>query len=466
MRGRGTVRGLVAAVLLAVAAGCASPLPFGRPGYKCPDCNVILISIDTLRADHLSAYGHFRPTSPHIDRMAADGVLFESFFHNGGGTLPSHMTMLTSLHPLNHLVLAGNRRTLEDGRITLAEQLKARGFATAGFVDAGWMKGKFGFTQGFDVYDDAGGQFAKIMPKVNAWLDENRQRRFFLFVHTYDVHSAWHRLPYDCPGDFPTRYTAALASFDGCRGGRCASRLLAWVNSRIKTGRLTAATAFQPAEIDFMRALYDGCINYADEQVGALLVRLKELGLYDRSLIVLTSDHGEEFAEHGLFLHPQNGYEEVAHIPLILKLPRGEERGRRVGHLAAMVDVMPTILDIVDVPLNPQAQGKSLMPAVLDDARVRTMVHVFGRSVALRTETWKYFSDHLALYDLLRDPRELANVVGDQGDVSEQLERDTRALVGGDTALHDAFEREAAGGNTPAVLTDEEVRNLKALGYL
>ena len=159
--------------------------------YRCRDCNVILISIDTLRADHLGAYGYGRDTSPHLDAFARESVLFEDFVHSGGGTVASHLTMLTSLYPANHGIRGlGDDRVLDPDRVTLAEQLRAANFETAGFTDAGWMKGRFGFAQGFERFDDEGGHLPTILPKVRRWLDENANRRFFLFLHTYDVHSA------------------------------------------------------------------------------------------------------------------------------------------------------------------------------------------------------------------------------------------------------------------------------------
>jgi len=216
------------AALLAAAAGialaCSAPPP-EPPG----DPNVVLVSIDTLRADHMSLYGYARPTTPNLEALAREAVVFDAFFNAGGGTPPSHASLFTSLYPQVHGV---DRDTpLAGHETTLAELLHARGYKTAGFTDTVWLTSKFGFAQGFQTYDDRGGGLARILPRANRWLEQWREHGqgapFFLFVHLFDVHSAADRLPYDSPDGFNERFTEGYAgSFDGCIDGRCASRLL------------------------------------------------------------------------------------------------------------------------------------------------------------------------------------------------------------------------------------------------
>jgi hypothetical protein len=172
-----------------------------------PRTPIILISIDTLRADKLGSYGNSRDTSPTLDRLAGEGVLFESFFYSGGGTLPSHVSMFTSLNPGVHGIENEAGRALEGHRVTLAEQLHDAGYATAGFTDSGWMLGYLGLDQGFEIFDDSGGRLAHILPKALRFIDAKRAEPFFLFIHTYDVHSEWNALPYECPGDYAFTYT-------------------------------------------------------------------------------------------------------------------------------------------------------------------------------------------------------------------------------------------------------------------
>src|SRR5439155_17158544 len=352
---------VIAAAALLVVRWVRDEAPLaGR--YKCPDCNVVLVSIDTLRADHLGCYGYHRPTSPNIDRFANDAVLFEQVVNTGGGTLPVHMSMFTSLPPIVHNVQPYNGRRLDAERITLAEQLKERGYTTAAFADGGWLRAQFGFDQGFDLYDDAGGGFRKIIPKVLAWIHTHREERFFLFVHTYDVHSGGRRLTYDPPEGFRGRFDLGYSgTFDGCRLRKCASKLLVWLNNHILDGKISGRNFFSAEELTYIVSLYDGAIAYADSEIGRLLDALTALDLYDRTLIIVTSDHGEEFLEHGLMLHWQN-YEEQARVPLILKLPSSRVRRRRVPALVSTLEVMPTILDIVDVPPNGEVRGESMMP--------------------------------------------------------------------------------------------------------
>ena len=450
--------------VLSVFGGCGREIG-ESPDGRCAGCNVVLISLDTLRADHLSAYGYHRETSPHLDALAADSVLFEDFVVTGGGTLPSHLSMLTSLFPATHGVTPRNGRSLNPGRTTLAERLRAAGFATAAFTDAGWVKGKFGFLQGFEVFDEAGGRLAAIRPKAEAWLERNADRQFFLFLHAYDIHSEWQRLPYDCPAPYRDRFAGPFeteVAFDGCREGRCASILLSWANSRIAGGEVEAEEMFSGEEIDYMEALYDGCIGYADAQVGRLIDKLRRLDLYDRSLIVVTSDHGEEFAEHGRFLHDQTSFEETVHIPLIIKLPGSAFRGRRVPHLAAMVDLMPTVLEVVGVDAGVEAQGRSLMPAVVEDVPVRRAVHIRAN---LRTERWKYLLPGNRLYDLNADPGERHNVIRESEEFDPRWKRYLRRANDRDRRL---FEELESGGPERGriALTEEETAELKALGYL
>ncbi len=448
------------ALLLLGCVGCGSSGPPERPRER---FNVVLISLDTLRADHLSAYGYERSTSPVLEALAADGVLFEQFVQNGGGTLPSHMTMLTSLYPLTHEINPRTGRRLPAARETLAERLHAAGYHTAAFTDAGWVRGKFGFSQGFDIFDQAGGHLETILPKAERFLERNADRPFFLFLHTYDIHSRETGHPYSCPGDPHREFLDEAEDIEACRGELCGTALLQWANGEVVSGRARAEDLFAPHEVEALRARYDGCIRYADTQVGRLLERLRSLDLYDRTLLIVTSDHGEEFLEHGLFLHRRGGYEELAHLPLILKLPYSSVRGARVPHLAAMVDLMPTVLEVVGVdgPVD-QMQGRSLMPAVLQGTPIRQATHLHR---VLRTERYKYFGQReKRLFDLSRDRREQHNLIGEV-EPDPRLLRQLEELVAADYRRRDQLA--ASEERTEEVtLSDQEIRELKALGYL
>jgi len=384
------------------------------PAYQCSDCNVLLISIDTLRADHLHAYGYGRDTSPNIDRFARQAVLFEQNINTGGGTLPVHTSMFTSLPPLVHGVWADNGKALANERVTLAEQLRAAGYQTRGYTGGGFVQAKFGLGQGFDYFYDQGGDFKLELPLLNEWLVPHPGGKFFLFLHTYDVHSGSDKLPYDHGKPFNDRFTAGLnVGFDGCRNGACASELLGAVNRGIAKGQLTAGQFFSPAEIEYMKGLYDGGIAYVDAELGFLFEELKALGLWDRTLIVLTADHGEEFAEHGKFLHEEN-FDEIARVPLMIRFPHGVYGGRRISELVSTLEVMPTILDVLGIPPNPEVEGRSLMPLIAGGREGRPWVYMAGALEKLRTPAWSLFaleSGPWFLYDLHHDPGETVNVI-------------------------------------------------------
>ena len=411
--------GVVVMVVLALApSACRGTQHVANaltvPAYHCSDCNVLLISIDTLRADHLHAYGYGRETSPNIDRFARQAVLFEQNINTGGGTLPVHTSMFTSLPPLVHGVWADNGKALATERVTLAEQLRAAGYHTRGYTGGGFVHSKFGLGQGFDYFYDEGGNFKLELPLLNEWLVPHAGGKFFLFLHTYDVHSGADRLPYDHGKPFNDRFTAGLnVGFDGCRNGTCASELLVAVNRGIATGHLTAGQAFSHDEIEYMKGLYDGGIAYVDAELGFLFEELKALGLWDRTLIVLTADHGEEFAEHGKFLHDEN-FEEIARVPLIVRFPHGAYGGRRISELVSTLEVMPTILDVLGIPPNPEVEGRSLIPLIAGGREGRPWVYMAGALEKLRTPAWSLFvgaSGPWWLYDLRHDPGETVDVL-------------------------------------------------------
>jgi arylsulfatase A-like enzyme len=457
--------GVAATILPGCSRNPSSAGPVKMDGYVCQGCNVVLVSVDTLRADRLSVYGYDRPTSPFLEELAADGVVFEQFVQSGGGTLPSHMTMFTSLYPATHQVEVHTGTHLEDEWTTLAEALKLRGYSTAAYTDGGWMSGKFGFARGFDVFDDRDvhGHLKASLPKAYRWIEKNQNNPFFVFLHTYDVHSQTEKLPYECPGDFPYLYTRDYSGdFDGCIDGRCASDLLVWLTEGATQGTFDIGDYLAPEDLEFISSLYDGCINYVDTRLAELAAFLKERDLYDRTLIVVTTDHGEEFMDHGLLLHVRGGYEELVRIPLVMKLPGSTVVGKRVSQLATMVDVVPTILDVLGIPIPEQAQGHSLMPAVVRGARVRRVAHIYN---IVRTERWKYFGREGRLFDLVEDPKETRDVAADHPDLVENLERVSRELIERD---HEARRRldGTERTDTRVELTSEEIQHLKSLGYL
>ncbi|MGH7792955.1 MAG: sulfatase-like hydrolase/transferase, partial [Thermodesulfobacteriota bacterium] len=267
-------------------------------GPKNKDINVVFISIDTLRADHLGCYGYHRNTSPNIDRLAREGVIFSNAFSVSSWTLPAHISMFTSMYSTSHGVITGEDY-LDDSRITLAEVLKREGYATAAFISGAYLRDpRYGFEQGFDLYDasiiNEAASLKDVIkasqvitsPSLNkaakSWLEKNYQKKFFLFLHYIDVHSDYiPPPPYDTMFDPDYR-----GPVDG-----------------LNIFKLKLKAEMDPRDLFHIIALYDGEIAFTDHHIGDLMLSLKELGVYDNTMIILTSDHGEEFFEHGQLGH-------------------------------------------------------------------------------------------------------------------------------------------------------------------
>jgi arylsulfatase A-like enzyme len=316
--------------------------------------NVILISIDTLRPDHLSCYGYSRKTSPSIDALAHDSVLFEETYASSSWTLPSHVSLLTSLSGASHQVYMLKDR-INPAQTMLAEVLKKNNFICSASTGAGLVDALYGFSKGFDVYRQSDGLItqinsAELMSKaVSKWLGRNADKKFFLFLHTYQVHS-----PYSCPPPYNTMFLEKNASF----------REINLVNYLGGTSGIFKE--LPEVERQNIVGLYDGGISYVDDQlIKPLIERLKELRLYDQTMIVFTSDHGEEFFEHGSWLHSQSLYGDVLKVPLIIKFPGSKYRGKRIKSLVRLIDVMPTILEVSEIePRGQNMDGQSLVPVI------------------------------------------------------------------------------------------------------
>ena len=308
--------------------------------------NVLLISLDTLRADHLGVYGYPRDTSPELDAFAKQAVVFERALAPAPNTPPSQMAMMTSLYPGRH-GFTGNGDTLAAGVETLALLLSRAGLQTAGFADGGYLRAFFGFDRGFDLYDDEGGGFAAILPKALAWLEEHDDRPFFLFLHTYDIHA-----PYVSPPPYQGMFHEEPYTGD-----------LEPTVERIDT-IWREKIALSPEDMQHLVDSYDEGIRYTDAQLGMLLRQLEERGRLEDTLVVVTSDHGEEFGEHGSVHHWQLYFQPNLRIPLIVRPPGDSTGALRVAEQAELIDVLPTILDLVGAEPLAAAQGRSLVPAM------------------------------------------------------------------------------------------------------
>jgi len=470
-------RGTPAATLLFLIAGC------GR-GVDRP--NVLLVSIDSLRADRLGAYGNPRGTSPEIDRLAQEGVLFRQHVSSTSWTLPAHAALFTSLPDSLH-GCTDTDRALADRAVTLAERFVDAGYATAGFYSGPYLHPVFGLAQGFETYEDCssypelmarmvdtGAQESRvnraahadvtgenIARAVSAWLDRrSKGKPFFLFVHMWDVH-----FDYVPPPPYDKR-------FDPDYRGEISGRDFLW-DDRIQAG-------MDPRDLQHQVALYDGEIAWTDAILGRIRERLEAEGLLDRTLIALTSDHGDEFFEHGNKAHRRTVYDEVVLVPLVLRFPGVLPPGVEVRAQTRCIDVGPTLAELAGLEdeEGPAIVGRSLLPLVRPgepDAPRPALCELYtvGESLrGLRTERFKIVDDlargRSFFFDLERDPREQAP----RADFESPLGAEARATLAAELAALAAFAREhdspgqaeAAQGarDVPA----EVLERLKKLGYV
>jgi len=290
--------------------------------------NVLLISIDTLRQDHVAAYGYDRPTTPALDRLAAEGARFANAWSTSSWTLPSHISALTGLLPSSHQVEGQNDRLSEE-IATLAEAFASEGYASAGFVSHVYLDGQYGFSRGFDEYVTRPTQIAEeVTDQALGWLDDHRRRPFFLFLHYFDPHA-----DYAPPAGYAERFD------DDYQGP--------------SSGEYDFLRQFEdpavPLPEDVARhvvALYDGEIRYTDDQIGRVVDRLREDGRLDDTIVAVFSDHGEEFKEHGSFGHGGTLYSEVTRVPLILRYPHRIQPGTRVEHPSVIAD-LPAVISLL-----------------------------------------------------------------------------------------------------------------------
>jgi arylsulfatase A-like enzyme len=433
----------------------------GRVDLAVRPRNVVLVSIDSLRADHLGSYGYDRPTSPRLDQLAAEGVRFSAAYATSPWTLPSHASMLTGRYPLSHGAVVFNRR-LSPSTPTLATVLGRAGYMTGGFVSFEFLRRGYGFHIGFDYFDDfttAGD--AKVQehhrttgPLLNAqiipWIEANADRRFFLFVHYFDVH-----YNYDPPPPYDTMFDQDYVGPDLRRFSR---------NPAIHP-------AMPKRHLEHLIALYDGEIRLTDGVVGEVIETLDRLGIGPQTLVVVTADHGDEFFEHGYRGHGTTLYDEVMRIPLLMRWPDGLAAGRVVDTPVSLADLAPTMYELCGVVPPDGIEGQSLVSLLLGQHMPSRPIygHLYApkRPIILamvRHEHEKYVQDlhapQAALYDLAVDP-------GEQR--SRFHERRGHALTGPLLAwlrqqwqAHRTLPVAERKGNTD----DDHIERLRALGYV
>ena len=417
MTGYRSARAAVAVLAFLAVTGLLTCAPSGDADPP----NVILIVIDALRAGNLGCYGHFRDTSPNIDGLAERGVLFETAITQAPWTKASFASFLTSRYPFQHGIDDWNG-VLPDSIDTLAEVLAREGYSTMCVVNMMAMSGRFKVLKGFEVVDEAGREERAARRTTDDALEliSTAEEPFFLLLHYFDPHA-----PYAPPIEYAdlVRRETDPDPISGKRG---------W--GKQAGGRVPAKD-----RIDRLLLLYDGCIRFVDDNVGRLLADLEERGIRDRTAIVVTADHGEEFYEHGVGGHGANVYDYAIKVPLIIDLPGEFEGGRRVPYQARMVDIFPTVLDLAGVEAGPRvegyslvdraggrdwpAQGSRLLPpeVALSECSVRRTIG----TKCLRTDSYKAIVEPLTslveLYNVAADPDELENLWDTSRDSGEGL---------------------------------------------
>ena len=498
--------------VLFLLAACRSAAPPGG-GARADRPNVILISIDTLRADRLTPYGYAaRPTSPAIGALAKDAVLFERQIAAAPWTTPSHMTLFTGLLPSAHGVtrpLEELRDALEEGygfetlgdeHQTLPGLLSARGYRSVAFTGGSTMDPRVGFGRGFVRYHTFMRKLnEKNLARLLAAVEREQDAPFFIFWHTFEVHAPYLNGEFLDDDRLLPQGAGRLLAAQVARLGRDPQ-------ARIDAGKLQKLLerrrAFRP---EVVSALYDGGVRSADRAVGRLVERLRSRRLYDDTLIVLTSDHGEQLGEtagafsseerDGRFYntHGNTLHDELTHVPLIVKLPGSQHAGTRVAAVTRAIDVLPTILDIAGIAVPGAVQGRSLRALWESGSggvrggegeRAALSESLMGRSEAksLRTDRYKYIlsmtpqevhrygrprlppmlvtdsgAGAAELYDLRADPGERINLLarGTQRELAARYDAELRRAVAART------------GRARRVPMDEgTVAELKALGYL
>ena len=464
-------------VLLLLGACDRGPQPAAEPARgEHPD--LILISIDSLRADHLGCYGYDRPTSPVIDRLAGEGVRCAEAISSTSWTLPSHAAIFTGLQDSAHGVTDPSRR-LAAARVTLAERLRDAGYQTAGFYGAPFLHPVFGLDQGFETWQSCMGEIPDGMSReevlsamsperavmhgdvtgprtlaaVEEWCADADERPCFLFVHLWDVH-----YDYLAPPEYVERFDPG---YEGPIDGLHVEDLLA------------RGSELEPRDLRHLLALYDAEIRFTDEILGRLLDALERSGRFDDALVVVTADHGEEFLDHGRIGHQVTLYDEVVHVPLIFHWPGHLAAGRVVEQQVSLVSLAPALLDLLGLPATGAGERAHERADATDLVDLLRGGHPAPRPAlaellvdqplyALRSADLKvlYEPGHPTRvygFDLVRDPLE-EHRLGLRDD-----ERIPRAVMTLESMLH---AQGAAEGEANAGLDPELRRRLESIGYL
>jgi arylsulfatase A-like enzyme len=459
---------LLVTVLLA-APGCSDQQE--PPAGPYPQAPVIILGLDTVRGDHLHVAGKNDIQTPHLDALAADGVRFAQCQSTAPWTAPAFASLLTGVTPYRHGYLGGRYLRLGAQQVTLAEHLQQADYATGAFVSIDWLTADFGMAQGFDDH-----HFLRPRKRKNGYLvtrrgleyaAEHASEPFLLFMHYFDAHA-----PYTPPAPFDRMYYEGVAYAPGDKLldflKSDANKVLDQANREHMYEWLEGVT-----DPEYPVKQYAAGVSYVDHEVGQVIAGLKAAGLYDQSLIIAISDHGEHLGEHDLYFTHALPWQETVHVPLIIKWPESRYAGRVVQRRVSILDLLPTVFGVRGVAKPNNLDGRDLTEVLTDpdNAPPSLLISETGSSAdacwkTLVVDDWKLLvhwsgaGRGAELYDLKRDPLELKNVAEAQPDVVARLLAELGRHVDLDAPL---TTQEPVGDEH---LSDAVRHKLRSLGYV
>ncbi len=429
---------------------------------------VVLITVDTLRADHLSSYGHSRVLTPSFDRLASGGQLFKNAIAQSTTTTPSHASLLTSLYVQDHSVYS-NFEALGSKATTIAEILRDNGYSTFGVVNMRHLNPEIGnLSQGINNFIRSAdvSRATDSIDRFFDWIDSIGERPFFAWLHLADVHT-----PYKPPAPYDQFYYD-----DDERDPRKKSltRIFPLLPTHMSDHPFFKEWLRGITDLKWVMAQYQGAVTYVDDELGRFMAELRKRGLLERTAMVVTSDHGENLGEHDMYFVHTGLYEQTVRVPLLTYFPGGGRQGVQVNEVVELVDVMPTLLEYLEIPVPTGIRGRSLWPLIrgeLVPTKVALIEHAGKNQVALRSRRYKYIK-HLEtkdlqpsypfvagkeeLYDLAVDPREEENLAGSRLELLRRYRKELRVRQ------RDKFSLQIGKSD----LSPDTVEVLRSLGYI
>ena len=459
-------------ILLVVIAAAIGTYKIFRPVK--PRCNVILILLDTVRADRLGCYGNELGLTPNIDKFAETAICFDNAFSQAPWTLPSVASLYTSQYPIQHG--AGGRydavTALHENSLTIADIFQKANAATHAIINVLCITDKFNMTTGYATVDVnapiVNTKNRRAGPTTKAaleWLEQNKDDPFFLFVHYFDAH-----LVYDPPQPFRKQFAHPQDKYNR-------NTIFGNTNEDLFELRTSNYLKLSNEKVERLEKLYNGEIAYLDSELGNLFKGISRLGLDSDTVIVITADHGEEFHDHGGFEHGHSLYDELLHVPLLIGVPEklivAEDKqktlkpGSHIDTTVRLIDIAPTLCELAGIDPPPQVLGQTLTGFFTgqseSDRPVLSNANVKGPDMfAWRKNNLKIIhqkkTDKLELYDIKVDPKEQQDLSTKQPKLLDKMLTDMRAVI-------DIASERAAQGKEPK-LTPQEKEKLRSLGYL